>query len=290
MSTNSSNGSVNHSKQSKEKTLKSSKQSKEKTVNSINKSSIRSQSIRSKDHYSTATSTASLHSFDPSKNNPLQKLSINFKDSSNNSKKSKHNTSGENTTESITKVVNHAKHKENMINNVSLLETELAQKTNNQGPKIVNKEKPNSKKVKVAAAKKNSNKNANKKKETHQSSSGGLFNDIDTGDSDIDFRMASPSKSSTISRGDCSRSETPPLLNNPWASIPLSTTSSNPPTPMSKSMEAKALKRVKAPKITLEEQLRNDKKINNMKRGSDFKASTKKINQMLEFGEDFNAN
>jgi len=55
-------------------------------------------------------------------------------------------------------------------------------------------------------------------------------------------------------------------------------------------MEAKALKRVKAPKITLEEQLRNDKKINNMKRGSDFKASTKKINQMLEFGEDFNAN
>lgn len=97
--------------------------------------------------------------------------------------------------------------------------------------------------------------------------------------------MASPGKLSVASGNDQSRSMTPPLFSYQWNSTAKSLAISEPPTPLSKSIEAKALKRVKAPKITLEDEMKYNKKQNN-KRSIDFKTASNKINKMLEFGND----
>ncbi|CAI6346338.1 unnamed protein product [Macrosiphum euphorbiae] len=115
-----------------------------------------------------------------------------------------------------------------------------------------------------------------------------LFGSIDHADygnvSDYNF-MASPGKLSVASGNDLSRSVTPPLFSYQWNSTAKPSAISEPPTPLSKSIEAKALKRVKAPKITLEDEIKYNKK-RNTKRSIDFKTASDKINKMLEFGND----
>ncbi|XP_060877888.1 uncharacterized protein LOC132950441 [Metopolophium dirhodum] len=115
-----------------------------------------------------------------------------------------------------------------------------------------------------------------------------LFGCIDHADygnvSDFNF-MASPGKLSVASGNDQSRSVTPPLFSYQWNSTAKPSAISEPPTPLSKSIEAKALKRVKAPKITLEDEIKYNKK-RNTKRSIDFKTASDKINKMLEFGND----
>lgn len=105
--------------------------------------------------------------------------------------------------------------------------------------------------------------------------------------SDLDM-LRSPSRISLLSRAD-SRAETPPLLSQKnWLNTPTtrSIVMSEPPTPLNKSAEAKALKRVKPPKITLEEELKNLKTKNKVQ-PVDFKTVENKINQLLEFGENY---
>ncbi|XP_008180015.1 uncharacterized protein LOC100167394 isoform X2 [Acyrthosiphon pisum] len=97
--------------------------------------------------------------------------------------------------------------------------------------------------------------------------------------------MASPGKLSVASGNDQSRSVTPPLFSYQLNSTTKPSAISEPPTPLSKSIEAKALKRVKAPKITLEDEMKYNKKLNT-KRSIDFKTASNKINKMLEFGND----
>ncbi|XP_022162636.1 uncharacterized protein LOC111028333 [Myzus persicae] len=115
-----------------------------------------------------------------------------------------------------------------------------------------------------------------------------LFGGVDHADYDdgSDYNiMASPGKLSVASGNDQSRSMTPPLFSHQWNSTAKSSAISEPPTPLSKSMEAKALKRVKAPKITLEDEMKYNKK-RNTKQSMDFKTASNKINKMLEFGND----
>jgi len=115
-----------------------------------------------------------------------------------------------------------------------------------------------------------------------------LFGSIDHADygnvSDYNF-MASPGKLSVASGNDLSRSVTPPLFSYQWNSTAKPSAISEPPTPLSKSIEAKALKRVKAPKITLEDEIKYNKK-RNTKQSIDFKTASNKINKMLGFGND----
>ncbi|XP_025195441.1 uncharacterized protein PFB0145c-like [Melanaphis sacchari] len=135
--------------------------------------------------------------------------------------------------------------------------------------------------------------NKSKTKQVHcpNGSSTGLdlFGCIDHGDfgnvSDYNV-MASPGKLSVVLGNDKSRSVTPPLFNCQWSSTAKSLVASEPPTPLSKSMEAKALKRVKAPKITLEDEMKYNKK-KNSKQSIDFKTVSNKINKMLEFGSGY---
>lgn len=106
-------------------------------------------------------------------------------------------------------------------------------------------------------------------------------------DDDVnDYIMSSPGKLSVMSRTDKSRSETPPLFGHQWSGTAKSLVISEPPTPLSKSVEAKILKRVKAPKLTLEEEIRSNK-VKNKKQAIDYNTVTKKINKMLEFGEQY---
>ncbi|XP_026806710.1 putative uncharacterized protein DDB_G0289263 [Rhopalosiphum maidis] len=136
-------------------------------------------------------------------------------------------------------------------------------------------------------------KNKSKTKEVHclngSSTELDLFDCVDHRDygniSDYNV-MASPSKLSVVSGNDKSRSVTPPLFNYQWSSTAKSLVASEPPTPLSKSVEAKALKRVKAPKITLEDEIKYNKK-KNSKRSIDFKTVSNKINKMLEFGDGY---
>lgn len=119
----------------------------------------------------------------------------------------------------------------------------------------------------------------------------GLFDredEVYNSNNDFNF-MASPSKLSVTTRTDKSRSETPPMFGVQWSSSAKSLVISEPPTPLSKSDVAKALKRrIKAPKITLNEELKNNKK-NNEKPSIDYKTATEKINNMLQFGERYNS-
>lgn len=120
-----------------------------------------------------------------------------------------------------------------------------------------------------------------------------LFECLETsGDNDDDGSsynynvMESPGKISLVSRSDKSRSKTPLMFN-----LEMNTTTtkslviSEPPTPLSKSREAKALKRVKAPKITLKEEMKNNR-INNKQR-IDCQTACKQINDMLEHGSSY---
>lgn len=128
-----------------------------------------------------------------------------------------------------------------------------------------------------------------KKKQCSSSAVLDLFDDMDDTayDDDVnDYIMSSPSKLSVKSRTDKSRSETPPLFNHHWSGTAKSLVLSEPPTPLSKSVEAKILKRVKAPKLTLQEEIRNNK-VENKKQAADYKTVAKKINKMLEFGEQY---
>lgn len=159
----------------------------------------------------------------------------------------------------------------------------------------------NSKNVKVVKKKtnncsilKNTNVSISKplkpsKKQCSSSAVLDLFDDMDgtAYDDDVnDYIMASPSKLSVKYPSDKSRSETPPLFNHHWSGTAKSLILSEPPTPLSKSVEAKVLKRVKAPKLTLEEEIRNNK-VKNKKQTVDYNTVTKKINKMLEFGEQY---
>jgi len=97
--------------------------------------------------------------------------------------------------------------------------------------------------------------------------------------------IASPGKLSVASGNDQCRSVTPLLFSHQWNSTVKPSAISEPPTPLSKSIEAKALKRVKAPKIRLEDEMKFNKK-QNTERSIDFKTASNKINKMLEFGID----
>lgn len=114
----------------------------------------------------------------------------------------------------------------------------------------------------------------------------GLFDGLETSkyNNDSDYNiMQSPGKISLVSRTDKSRSETPPLYNLHMSTTTTKSIISEPSTPLSKSREARALKRVKAPKIPLKEEIKK-KKLNNNKSLFDCEAACKKINEMLEFG------
>lgn len=121
-----------------------------------------------------------------------------------------------------------------------------------------------------------------------------LFADINYGDygnvTNSDFNvMESPGKLSMASGTDKSRSVTPPFFSDQWGSSGKSMIISEPPTPLSKSGTAKALKRVKAPKITLEDEIKfNKKKMN--KGAVDYKTVKNKIDKMLQFGNVFDEN
>jgi len=118
-----------------------------------------------------------------------------------------------------------------------------------------------------------------------------LFDCLETSDYEDNHSnfniMSSPGKISMVSRTDKSRSETPPMFSqNGCTTTTKSLVVSEPPTPLSKSGEAKALKRVKAPKITLKEELKNNRRNNNKQR-VDCTEACQKINEMLEFGSTF---
>ncbi|XP_050527393.1 uncharacterized protein LOC126897669 [Daktulosphaira vitifoliae] len=129
---------------------------------------------------------------------------------------------------------------------------------------------------------------------TKSASGQGLFDNFEADDyGDIsDFNvMQSPGKLSMISRTDKSRSETPPLFNQQWMGTSgKSIVISEPPTPLSKSAEAKALRRVKRPEITEKEELKEMKryKLSKKKQGDkekNYDAVNKLINDMLVYGE-----
>lgn len=123
----------------------------------------------------------------------------------------------------------------------------------------------------------------------------GLFDNVDFsayGDMSDFNVMAMPSATytDTSRSAGSSRSDTPPLFGHQWSKSGKSIAMSEGPSILSKSLEAKALKnRIKAPKITLEEQLKNNKKLANIKVPilTDYKKVTNQINQMLQFGEQF---
>jgi len=108
-----------------------------------------------------------------------------------------------------------------------------------------------------------------------------LFDCLETSDDDrksYNYNiMESPGKISLVLHSDKSRSKTPPMFNQ---QVNTTTTKSliisEPPTPLNKSREAKALKRIKAPKITLKKEIKN-KRINKEKKRLDYKAACKTI-------------
>lgn len=126
------------------------------------------------------------------------------------------------------------------------------------------------------------------KQKTHSkggsSSELGIFGDVDFAeDHNI---MMSPSKLSVTSHTNKSRSSTPPLFNNQLGNaVCKSIVVSEPPTPLSKSVEAKALKRIKQPRITVEEELKTKKRTNNKQ--ANYKITTDRMNKMLEYGTEF---
>jgi hypothetical protein len=97
--------------------------------------------------------------------------------------------------------------------------------------------------------------------------------------------MLSPGKLSVVSGSEKSRCETPPLFGLQWNSGTKSLVVSEPPTPLGKLVEAKALKRVKPPKITVDEEI---KKIKRNNKSLDFKTITKEMNMLLQFGRQDN--
>uniref|UniRef100_A0A2S2Q063 SANTA domain-containing protein n=2 Tax=Sipha flava TaxID=143950 RepID=A0A2S2Q063_9HEMI len=97
--------------------------------------------------------------------------------------------------------------------------------------------------------------------------------------------MLSPGKLSVVSGSEKSRCETPPLFGLQWNSGTKSLVVSEPPTPLGKLVEAKALKRVKPPKITVDEEI---KKIKRNNKSLDFKTISKEMNMLLQFGRQDN--
>lgn len=276
----------------KDSTIKSAKQVL-KNNSSVNSSHKQSESQRSK---TSSTTSSNLNS---SKQHSRTKSSMN-------STKSKLNCTIKSPTPekpSAVKKVKTVKQKENIMtpnNNRSCLSENSPVKniTNIKSKKAIkqntnyNCKKLNNANPKKKVSKKNDNKIKNKEVFPSKNSSGehGLFDDIEVeeyGDMSDYNIMQSPGKISMVSGGDKSRSVTPPLFNQHWlSSASKSVATSEPPTPLSKSVEAKALKRVKAPKITLEEELKNIK-TKNKNRSIDYNSVSNKINQMLEFGEQF---
>jgi len=258
-SNNSSKG-RDSTKQSKKKTVNNSK-----TFDSVNNRSLHSHSIRSENHYATPTSTVPLHShIDLSKNKPFKKLSVTTsKNSLNRSKKSKQ--------------------KKNITNNVSSLQNKLSLKKINQEAEAVNI-LPSLKKDSVAV-KKISNKIASQQKKTQSSSSASLFGNFNVSDTrDNSFIITSPSDLSPLICHKYSMSETPHFF-TPRSSTPKPFDNSDPSSPINRSIEAKALKRVKAPKITQKEEKKFEKMNNKMKKGNDFNSTMKKLNQLLKSKE-----
>lgn len=123
----------------------------------------------------------------------------------------------------------------------------------------------------------------------------GLFDNVDFsafGDMSDFNEMALPSATytDTSRSAGSSRSETPPLYGHQWSKSGKSIAMSEGPSILSKSLEAKALKnRIKAPKFTLEEQLKNNRRtaLNKGSVQTNYKKVTNQINQMLQFGEQF---
>ncbi|VVC45965.1 Hypothetical protein CINCED_3A020446 [Cinara cedri] len=166
----------------------------------------------------------------------------------------------------------------------------LKKSTKNKITKVTKQKEKNSSERKVSAKKEKKNKLEMKKKQANTSRGEiGLFDNIDYsayGDlSDFNI-MASPTKLTSTSCTETSRSETPPLFGHQWSSSGKSIAMSEGPSLLCKSIEAKALKRVKAPKFTLEEELKNNRRTNN-KQSIDYKKVTNQINQMLQFGEQY---
>lgn len=143
-------------------------------------------------------------------------------------------------------------------------------------------------------AKKLNNINVQKEKMPMLSNSGslpemGIFGDVDFAAYGVNEEynvIISPSKMSIMSHTGKSRSVTPPILSNLCGESGKSILISEPPTPLSKSVEAKALKRVKQPKITIDDELKNMKRLN--KKQVDYKTATKKLNKIIEYGTEFN--
>lgn len=114
----------------------------------------------------------------------------------------------------------------------------------------------------------------------------GIFGDINFDsfeDSNMNMNvMLSPGKLSVVSGSEKSRCETPPLFGYQWNSTTKSLVVSEPPTPLGKLVEAKALKRVNPPKITEDEEIKKIKKINKLNKSLDFATASKKINKLLQ--------
>lgn len=129
---------------------------------------------------------------------------------------------------------------------------------------------------------------------TKNASGLGLFDNIDeeyySDNSDLNM-LESPGKISLLSRTDSSKCETPPLFNQQWIGTSgKSIAISEPPTPLSKSVEAKALRRVKKPEILEKDELKEMKrhKASKKKAGDNEKnydTVNKMINDLLVYGE-----
>lgn len=274
----------NSSKQSKPL-----KNSNSKILNSVNSSSTKSK------RNTIENSTDATNSNSSRQQSKLHKSSINSTKSSVNSTQKSGQVTGK--TQNIAKVeksgpsIDFTNTKQNTSNRVSLSITK---------PKVVSNYK-NGNNKKAMVKEKNCIKLLNNKAKPKESKNGnkpgpntylGLFEDLDVAEFDnntsYDFNiLASPGKLNSILHTDKSRSETPPLFNNPLSVTAKSLVTSEPPSPLSKSVEAKVLKRIKAPKLNVQEELKKNKRKMN-KQSVDYKAVSNKINKMLEFGEQYN--
>lgn len=276
--------------------VNSTKQSKQTSINNVNIKNSVNCSTQSKKKLSENTSTMK-----ESLNSTKQ-----LKSSINNSTKNSINNSKQ-IYESNVKVLKQKKHITDSVSSSS--SGMMANKENKKCTKAVGKQ--NSKKLKDKSANvvtkekvkkirgkpkkeklvKDKNQVTPMKFSNRLSGERGLFDDVDPADyADIsDFNiLASPGKFSFVSQrtNESTRSETPPLFGHQWSTTAKSLVHSEPPTPLSKSGEAKALKRVKAPKISLQEEIKNYK-AKNKNQSIDYKAASKKIDKMLEFGETY---
>jgi hypothetical protein len=124
----------------------------------------------------------------------------------------------------------------------------------------------------------------------HSNSPGsGIFGDINVDsfdDSNVNMNvMLFAGKLSMVSESEKSRCETPPLFGLQWNSGTKSLIMSESLTPLGKLVETKAVKRVKLPKITVDEEIKKMKRNN---KSLDFNTVSKEINKLVQFGRQGN--